>query len=451
MWHSKLTGPVFFPDDDGFHEEIAGHQTALRHRPAMVAGAVDASDVAAAVEFAAANDLPLGVQATGHGLSVALPGGVLISTRRMDGVRIHPESRTAWLAAGVRWGQVIAAAARYGLAPLNGSGSTIGAVSYTLGGGIGLLSRQYGFAADHVRGVEVVTADGRVRQVSAEREPDLFWALRGGRTNFGIVTAMEIDLVPVRRLYGGSMVLDGALAEDFLPAYREWTRTVPDELTSSMALSVLPDVPGVPETARGRLLVHVCLAYTGSALTGRRLLAPLRDVGPLVASDLRDMQYADCATIHNDMTQPHPYYGSNVMLRDLDDTVLRTMLDLAGTGEPTILEVRHLGGAMGRPSAVPNAVGLRASRYVLRLVTPLGFVALDKVRAAHRRFYDRLAPWAVGRSLNFMYGDDLTPDQVRDGYDAEDYARLAELKAIHDPANLFRWHHNIRPAQPSRR
>jgi hypothetical protein len=218
-----------------------------------------------------------------------------------------------------------------------------------------------------------------------------------------------------------------------------------------MALSVLPDVPGVPETARGRLLVHVCLAYTGSALTGRRLLAPLRDVGPLVASDLRDMQYADCATIHNDVTQPHPYYGSNVMLRDLDDTVLRTMLDLAGTGEPTILDVRHLGGAMGRPSAVPNAVGLRASRYVLRLVTPLGFVALDKVRAAHRGFYDRLASRAVGRSLNFMYGDDLTPDQVRDGYDAEDYARLAELKAIHDPANLFRWHHNIPPAQPSRR
>ena len=137
------------------------------------------------------------------------------------------------------------------------------------------------------------------------------------------------------------------------------------------------------------------------------------------------------------------------MLRDLDDTVLRTMLDLASTGEATILEVRHLGGAMGRPAAVPNAVGLRASRYVLRFVTPLDFVALDKARAVHRDFYDRLGPRAVGRSLNFMYGADVTPDQVRDGYDAEDYARLAELKAVYDPANLFRWHHNIPPAQPS--
>lgn len=449
MWHSKLTGPVFFPDDDGFDEEIAGYQTALRHRPAVAVGAADAGDVAAAVKFAAADDLPLAVQATGHGLSVALPGGVLISTRRMDGVRIDPESQTTWLAAGVRWGQVIAAAAEYGLAPLNGSGPTIGAVSYTLGGGIGLLSRRYGFAADHVRGIGVVTADGRVRRVSAEQEPDLFWALRGGRANFGVVTAMEIDLVPVRRLYGGSMVFDGALAEDFLHAYREWTRTVPDEMSSSMALSFFPDVPDLPEHMRGRLLVHVNLAYAGSAEAGRRLLAPLLDVGPLLAGDLRDMPYADCATIHNDMTEPHPYYGSNVMLRDLDDTVLRTMLDLAGTGEATILEVRHLGGAMGRPAAVPNAVGLRASRYVLRFVTPLDFVTLDKARAVHSDFYDRLGPRAVGRSLNFMYGDDVTPDQVRDGYDAEDYARLAELKAVYDPANLFRWHHNIPPAQSS--
>ena len=136
----------------------------------------------------------------------------------MDGVRVDPGSRTAWLGAGVRWGQVIAEATRHGLAPLNGSASTVGAVSYSLGGGIGLLARQYGFAADLVRRVEVVTADGRLRRVSAEWEPDLFWALRGGRANFGIVTAIEVGLVPVRRVYGGSMVWDGALAADFLPA-----------------------------------------------------------------------------------------------------------------------------------------------------------------------------------------------------------------------------------------
>jgi FAD/FMN-containing dehydrogenase len=445
MWHSKLTGPVFFPDDDGFQEEIAGHQTALQHAPDVVVGAVDAGDVAVAVEYAVANDLPLGVQATGHGMSVGLPGGVLINTRRMDGLRIDPESRTASLAAGVRWGQVIEAAAPHGLAPLNGSGPSIGAVSYTLGGGIGLLSRKYGFAADHVRGIEVVTADGRVRQVSAEQEPDLFWALRGGRANFGIVTAMEVDLVPVRRLYGGSMVFDGALAEDLLHAYREWTRTVPDEMSASMALSYFPDLPFLPEFMRARLLVHVNLAYAGSAEAGRQLLAPLLDFGPM-STDLRDMPYSDCATIHNDGPDPHPYYGSSFMLRDLDDTVVRTMLDLASTGESAILELRPLGGAMARPSAVPNAVGLRASRYSLRFVSPLEFVAPDKAHTAHRDFDDRLGPVAVGRSLNFTYGQDLTPDQVRAGYDAEDYARLAELKAVYDPANVFRWHHNIPPA-----
>ena len=448
MWPTNLTGPVLFPDDDGFHSESAGYQSALRHRPAMVVGAACPGDVAAAVRFAAARGLPLGVQATGHGLSVPLQGGVLISTRRMSGVRIDPGSRTAWLAAGVRWGQVVADAARHGLAPLSGSAPTVGAVSYSLGGGIGLLARQYGFAADHVHRVQAVTADGRVRQVSAEREPDLFWALRGGRANFGIATAIEVGLVPVRRVYGGSMVFDGAIAGDFLPAYRDWTATVPDELTSSMALQVLPDIPGVPEAERGRLLVHVRLAYTGSALAGRRLLAPLRAAGPPLANNLRELRYADCAAIYNEPPWPHPYYGSNVMLRDLDDAALGTMAGLAAAGGPVIVEVRHLGGAMGRPPATANAVGLRAARYVLRLLTPLHGAALEEVRVVHRRFHDVLAPWAVGRSLNFMYGDDLTPEQVRSGYDPGDYARLAELKARYDPANLFRWHHNIPPARP---
>lgn len=447
-----LTGPVAFPGGEGFHQEIAGYQSALRHRPDVVVGAQTAAHVAAAVEFAAARDLPIGVQATGHGLSVPLPGGVLISTRRMDGVRVDPGSATARVSAGARWGQVVAAAVRYGLAPLNGSASSVGAVSYCLGGGIGLLARQYGFAADHVRRIEVVTADGRLRRVCAEWEPDLFWALRGGRSNFGIVTAIEIGLMPVRRVYGGSMVLDGGLAADFLPAYRQWTRTVPEELTSSMALQVLPDVPGVPEAERGRLLVHVRLAYTGSAPVGRRLVAPLRAVGPLVANNLRDLRYADCAAIYNDPPRPHPYYGSNVMLSSLEDPVLRAMAELASTGEPVIVEVRHLGGALGRSPAEPNAVGLRESRYVLRLLTPLDGAGLgtgpglEKVRAGHRRLRDRLAPWTVGRSLNFMYGDDLTPEDVRAGYDAEDYTRLTELKARYDPGNLLRWHHGIPPA-----
>jgi FAD/FMN-containing dehydrogenase len=445
----RVSGPLFTADDDGYDEERIRYQTFRPHRPALVLGAADAEDVRLAVEFAAAHDLPVGVQATGHSPALPAETGVLVSTRRMTDVRIDPAARTARLGAGVSWQQVVEAAAPHGLAPLSGSAPHVGAVAYTLGGGLGLLARKFGYAADHVHRVECVTADGRLRDITADGESDLFWALRGGRDNFGIVTSLEVGLVPVRHLYGGGLYFDGASAEDLLNAYVRWTETAPEEMTSSLALVPLPDLPSLPPPLRGRYVVHVRIAFLGDPATGERLIAPLRALGPRLADSVRVLPYTESGSIHNDPVPPAAYVGTNAMLSDLDEETVRTVVALTGPGAPrtSIVEVRHLGGALARAPREANCVGNREARYLLAVLDRVTPEDAEAVRAAHTRVTDALAPLTTGRSLNFLYGANATPDQVRTAYAPDDYRRLRRLKAAYDRGNLFRLNHNIPPAE----
>jgi len=322
-------------------------------------------------------------------------------------------------------GQVIEEAAGHGLAPLSGSSPDVGAVSYTLGGGLGLLARRYGYAADHVRGLDVVTADAQLRHVTAEDEPNLFWALRGGGHNFGVVTRMEIDLVPVTRLFGGGLYFDTGLVTEVLHAWRHWATTMPEELTSSVALIPFPDLPAVPEPVRGRYVAHVRIACTGTAAGGERLVAPLRTIGPRLIDTLQDMPYTASGSIYNDPATPHAYYGTSDMLRDLDADAVPAILGLTGPGAPAtcIVQLNHLGGALARTPAVGNAVGHREARYLLRVLSPLGSgdpgAAIAVARSIHHSVDDALAPWTVGRSLGFLFGD-TTTEQVRAGYGRAD-------------------------------
>lgn len=446
----RLEGPLLRPGDDGYDRERAGFQRALEQRPAVIVGAAGAEDVRLAVELAAAHGLPVAVQATGHGLVNPCEGGVLISTGRMTSVRVDPAARTARFEAGATSEQVVQAAAPYGLAPPSGSAPHVGAVSYTLGGGLGLLARRYGFAADHVRAIDVVTPDGRRRHVTAASDPELFWALRGGRDNFGVATAVEIGLLPVERLYGGGLYFAAEHAADAMRAWIEWTATVPEELTSSVGLVPYPDVPALPEPLRGRFVAHLRVAYLGDPADGERLVAPLRAVGPRLIDRLGELPYTESGSIHNDPTFPDAYDGSNVLLSGLDASLPGTVLELVGPDAPVpcVTELRHLGGALARPPAVPSAVGHRDAPAIARVLSPLGGADLDTVRGVHERFFDALRPWTVGRSLNFIYGHNGTVEQVREAYDPGDYRRLRELKAVHDSANLFRCNHNVPPATP---
>jgi FAD/FMN-containing dehydrogenase len=432
----RVNGPVFHPGEAGYDEERDGFQLAGRHRPELIVAATGAADVRAAVEYAATANLPVAVQATGHGLSIAADRGVLVATRAMTGVRIDAAARTAWLAAGVRWRQVIEEAARHGLAPLSGSSPDVGAVGYTLGGGLGLLARQYGYAADHVRAVEVVTADGRPRRLTPGDE--LFGALLGGGGNFGVVTGMEIGLVPVTRVYGGGLYYPATA--DVLAAWRDWTALVPDELTSGIGLVPVPDLPQVPEPLRGRHIAHIRIAYTGDAASGERLVAPLRAAGPVLMDTLGDLPYTESGSISNDPPYAHAYTGVAAMLDELD---VATVFELGGPDAdvPCVLQVRHLGGALAKPSA--TVIGNRDARYVLYVLSALDGLDTAAVTATHRRLIDAVR--VSGTFPNFHYGP-VTAEQVRTAYDPGTYRELTRLKAAYDPTNMFRFNHNIPPA-----
>lgn len=448
---SLVRGPVLLPHDDGYDAERAGFNQIAEHRPALIVGAECPDDVVAAVRFAAGHGLPVAVQATGHGIAVPADGGLLVSTARMNRSRIDPHTRTARIEAGVRWQQVIDEAARFGLAPLSGSAPQVGAVSYTLGGGLGLLARKYGFASDHVRSLDVVTADGRLRHVSDEQHPDLFWALRGGKGNFGVVVAMEAELMPVSRLYGGALVFDGADSAEVLRAWQAWTEGVPEEMTSSIALLRFPDLQELPDTLRGRFVAWVRIAHLDHDGNGEELVELLRRVAPRMLDTVTDMPYTGVRAIHSDPEFAAPWHERTMLLREFGPAAVDTMLQHTGPGSGSGLlmaEIRHMGGALRRPPRVPSAVSHRDAAFSLFAVTPAPPEDAPKAAAELDGLMAAMAPWGTGgRFLNFLNGPDAAED-VESAYDPETYRRLTALKSVHDPGNVFRFNVNIPPRTP---
>jgi FAD/FMN-containing dehydrogenase len=354
-------------------------QTAYSHRPSVVVAATSVDDVRAALRRAVDEGVPFDVQTTGHGLTEPLDGGVLVTTAGMAGVDIDPVARTARVQAGTTWDTVVTAAGAHGLAALSGSSPGVGVVGYTLGGGLGLLSRRYGWATDHVRSIDVVTPDGELRHVTAGDE--LFRRLRGAGRGLGVVTGLEIGLFPVSRIFGGGLYFAAEHVPDVLRAYVDWTADLPDAMTSSVGLIPFPDA--APPPLGGRYVAHVRIVFTGDAEEGERLVAPLRAVAPRVLDTLGDMPFTDSASIYNDPPWPHAYSGTNALLAELDDPA--PLVDVAGPGAPMmcVVQLNHLGGALARPPAVPDAVEHRDARFLLRVISPLDGTDEPAVAAVH--------------------------------------------------------------------
>ena len=328
---AAIAGQVFVPGQAGYDQARQAWNLAVDTRPAVVVVAESAADVAQAVRYARARGMRIAPQGTGHGAVPLEPLGdaMLLRTTRMRQVRIDPATRTARAEAGAVWADVTVPAGQHGLAALAGSSPDVGVTGYTLGGGLGWLARRYGLAANSVTAAELVTPGGDLVRADAGHEPDLFWAVRGGGGSIGVVTALEMRLYPVGELYAGDLFFPIARAAEVLHAWREWTATVPDEVTSLAHLLRFPPLPELPEPLRGRAFAIVEAAYLGDADAGAELTGPLRRLGP--ERDTFAMIPAPAlGQLNMDPGQPVPGQGDGAFLADFPAAAIDALIAVAG-------------------------------------------------------------------------------------------------------------------------
>jgi hypothetical protein len=445
---AAVTGEIFTPGEPGYDQARQAWNLAIDERPAVVVMAESAADVAQAVRFARTHGMRIAPQGTGHGAEPLEPlqGAMLLRTVRMRSVHIDPASRTARAEAGALWQDVTVPAGEHGLAALAGTSLNVGVTGYTLGGGMGWLARRYGLAANSVTAAEIVTPSGRFVRTDAVHEPDLFWAVRGGGGSVGVVTALEMKLYPVRELYAGALFFPIQRSAQVLRTWRAWTGTVPDEVTSLGRILRLPPLPEIPEPLRGRAFALVEAACLGDASVGSELLGSLRRLGPEL--DTFAMIPAPAlAQLHMDPDQPVPFQGDGAFLADLPDAAIDALVALAGPDADTPLlsiEVRHLGGALGRSAPGGGAQPDVGARYVMFAggFTPTPELA-GTVRAHAQAVKDALAPWQASYDY---YNFEETPAPASTVLPPVSYHRLQEIKARYDPDQVIISTHPVRPA-----
>ncbi|GGC18343.1 FAD-binding oxidoreductase [Cellulomonas carbonis] len=436
---AALPGAVVVPDDERWAALATPWNLAVASRPAAVVDARSADDVVAAVRAAHRHGLRVAVRSTGHGAVEGLDGALLVHTGRLDECVVHPDG-WARAGAGVRWQQVLEAAAPHGLVGAAGSSPHVGVVGYTTGGGLGPLARSVGLASDLVRAFEVVTGDGVLRRATRFEHPDLFWALRGGKGAAGIVTAVEMDLVPLGRFLGGALWFDGADAAAVLHTWRTWSADLPEAATTSVALVQLPPMPGVPEPLAGRLTVSVRFVWTGDPADGEQRLAPMRGAAAPLIDGVRLLTGPELGSVHADPVDPLPAAETSDLLRELPAEAVDALLAVAGPGSRSpqaIVEIRQLGGAVGRRPEEGDAVDHRDAAYTLNVIGMLVPPVADLVGPHGEAVRSALAPWTTGGLLpNFA----AAPGEQRlaRAYDDGTRARLSAVADRYDPDAVLR-------------
>jgi hypothetical protein len=405
-----------------------------------VVAAESAADVVEAVRFARAKRLRVSVQGTGHGAHVAVKGGLLISTRRLQGVLVDPDARTCSVGGGAHWGAVVAAAAEHGLAAIGGSSPTVGVVGYLLGGGLGPLARSHGFGSDYVIGFEVATGAGQLVKASAEANADLFWALRGGKVGLGVVIELRLRLVELRTLYAGALFFEESHIEAALRGWVTWTSAAHPQVTTSAAIIRFPPVDAVPEPLRGRRLLSIRFAYPGASDQGALLAAPLRAMAPVHLDALGELPASQVARIHNDPTEPVPSWARGMLLGPIDQDFATVLLRLAGAGTDSpflAVEVRHLGEATRHDVPGGSAVGGRPAAFTLSLISTRPELFAASAPASANRLVQDIQAWlGPENNINFL-GQPGAPDPITRTWPPATEERLATIRRQHDPDGIF--------------
>ncbi|MFE5294020.1 FAD-binding oxidoreductase [Isoptericola sp. NPDC056618] len=425
-----LRGRVLLPGDDAFDAAATPWNLAVRQPVAAVVEAADADDVAATVRHARDAGLTVVAQSTGHGASGDVAGTVLLRTRALDAVEVDPVRRTARVGAGASWGAVQSAAAPHGLTTLLGSAPGVGAVGYTLGGGLGWFSRAHGLAADHVRSFDVVSPAGEKVTVTAASDPELFWGLCGGGGDLAVVTAMEIDLVELPEFAGGKVAWPAARAAEVLGVFREVTAAAPPELSVWLSRVEAPGAPAV-------VVVHA--AYLGDAAAARELLAPFAAVpdvlGPGVDAAIGPVALADVGDITADPTDPAAGKGRAELLQGIDDEAVERLFTTS-VAPLLVLQLRHLGGALAAPGDGAGALGAIDEPYLLYA---FGLAFEPGLAAAVGHRLEALPAELAGIATLRKPATFLAPgESAAAAYDDAALARLRDLKRARDPRGTVR-------------
>jgi hypothetical protein len=446
---SALDGQLLLPGDAGYDKARMVWNALVDRRPAMIVRCGSVADVVAAVRTARDLDLEIGIRCGGHSaLGFAVPDeGVMIDLSPMGGVRVDPVRRRAWVQGGALLGALDHAAQRYGLATTAGNVSHTGVGGLTLGGGMGWLARQYRLTCDNVISFQVVTADGEVVRASQHSHPDLYWALRGGGGNFGVVVEFEAGLHPL-----SSVVLGEAMCavNDIAPVLRHWRDFMPgapEDLKWNVSLRLAPQMESVPAQLRGRPVLSQSVLWTGDPDEGHRYLGQALSVGNLVGSSRRLMSYLDLQTMaDHEFPSGRRYYTKSGYFKSLDDSSIEHMVNaLAAIPSPlTQIELAYLGGAASRVAASETAFGDRSSPFVVNLLGNWADLSEDLANISWvRNLFRELRPaMTPGVYVNFMSADES--DRVPEAY-RELWERLAAIKSHYDPNNFFRLNHNIHP------
>jgi FAD/FMN-containing dehydrogenase len=449
---SVFRGELLSRDDeryDGFRQVFNGM---IDRHPAVIARCTSAADVAAALGFAREVGLPVAVYGGGHGVTgnAVCDGGLVVDLRPMKGIRVDPVTRTCRAAAGLTWGEFDAATARHGLAVTGGRVSTTGVAGLVLGSGSGWLERKYGYSADNLLSVEVVTAAGQIVTASQTENPELFWGTRGGGGNFGVVTSFEFALHPLgTEMLGGMLLYRAPMAAAVLARFREFMAGAPDEVGGAVALITAPPAGFVPEPLRGQPVVGVVACYAGPPEEGGEVLRPLREFGPPDLDLIRPLPYVAMQRLI-DEANPKGLrnYWSAGFLASLPDEAVGLLCGhhLRMPSPHSQILVIPGGGALARIPEDAMAFGQRKAPFNVHILSMWEEPADDAAGIAWARHLGGLLkPFTTGRTyLNFI-GDE-GEERVKAAFGPRAYARLQALKDRYDPQNLFRLNQNIRPA-----
>lgn len=430
-------GRVHLPGDPGYDGARTPWNLAVDQRPAAVVVPHSVDEVADVVRAATAAGLRVLPQSTGHAAGVLaeldLTDVVILRLSELTGVSVDAEARTARVVAGTQWQQVIAETSRYGLTAQHGSAPDVAVAGYLLGGGLSFYGRRHGLAANDLRAVEVVTADGSLVRASADENPDLFWALRGNGGGVGVVVALEIALLPYADVVAGMLLWDREQAQEVVRTWAAWSRETPDSVTTSLRIMSFPPLPELPPFLSGRQLVIIDGAVLEDDERAAEVLAPLRALGPEMDTFGR-VPTAAVTGVHMDPPAPTPAVGGDALLAELGEDAVDALLAFAGPGTSSALmftEIRQLGGALADPASGPATV---AAPYLLHGIAIAPFPeAAAAGQADADRLLEVMAPWtAPGRLLTFIDGQVSAQEAHGDRWE-----RLSAVRSAVDPDGVF--------------